>query len=499
MSEQAAQIILDQLSQIGVTASRLCTDSRAIEPGDVFLAMPGARVDGRSFIGDVIARKAAAVVWERRGYVWRPEHAITNVGVENLQGLSGYLAHLALGRPSEAMRVVGVTGTNGKTSVTQWIARAFELVGEPCAVIGTLGAGFPGRLVESANTTPEAVTLHGALGRLLAEGARAAAIEVSSIGLEEGRVNGVHFDIAVFTNLTRDHLDYHDTMARYAEAKKKLFAWPGLKAAVLNLDDPVGRDIHERLAASGVRRFGYSLAPHGSCAGQSGAALRAAQMLPAQGGLRFAASTPAGEVEIAVPMVGEFNISNLLAVLGTLLASDIPLDLAAAALNRLTPPPGRLQTLGGTDGPLAVVDYAHTPDALEKALSALRPTAKARGGRLICVFGCGGDRDPGKRPLMAEAAARVADAVVITSDNPRREDPERILDDVARGAGPNAIRIVERADAIRHALIEADARDVVLIAGKGHEPYQEIEGRRLPFSDVAHATAALEARRGVGT
>lgn len=498
MSEAAARTILDQLSQLGVSASRLCADSRGIEPGDVFLAMPGARVDGRSFIADAIARGAAAVVWERRGYVWRAEHAIANVGVENLQGLSGYLAHLAFGRPSEAMRMVGVTGTNGKTSVTQWIARAFELLGERCAVVGTLGTGFPDRLADSANTTPEAVTLHGALGRMLDEGARAAAIEVSSIGLEEGRVNGVHFDIAVFTNLTRDHLDYHGTMERYAQAKKRLFTWPGLKAAVLNLDDPVGRDIHERLSASGVRSVGYALSPHGARAGESEALVSALGLMPVPDGLRFTARTYAGEVQIAVPMVGEFNASNLLAVLAALLASDIPLDRAAAAINRLTPPQGRLQTLGGKDAPLAVVDYAHTPDALEKALRALRPTAKARGGRLVCVFGCGGDRDPGKRPLMAEVAARGADVVVITSDNPRSEDPERILDDVARGAGPGAIRIVERGEAIRRALIEADVRDVVLIAGKGHEPYQEIDGRRLPFSDATHAASALKARRGVG-
>ncbi|MEW5887508.1 MAG: UDP-N-acetylmuramoyl-L-alanyl-D-glutamate--2,6-diaminopimelate ligase [Pseudomonadota bacterium] len=496
MSDQAAMHILEQLARMGVKADSLCADSRALVAGDVFLAMPGARADGRSFIAEAIARKPAAVLWERRGYYWRAEHAVANLPVEHLRELSGYLAHIVYGRPSEAMWMVGVTGTNGKTSVSQWIARAFAALERKCGVIGTLGAGFPDRLSESLNTTPDALTLHQMLRRFRAEGAQAVAMEVSSIGLDQGRVNGVHFDIAVFTNLTRDHLEYHGSMGAYAEAKKKLFAWPRLKSAVLNVDDPVGREIFEHLRDSGVRRIGYSLASHhlGLQAGDMLLAVRGLNLTGA--GLRFSVSTPVGEAAIAVPMVGEFNAANLLAVLGTLLASNIPLERAAWAINRLTPPPGRLQTAGGTGTPLAVIDYAHTPDALEKALAALRPTAKARGGRLICVFGCGGERDPGKRPLMGEVAVDHADKVIITSDNPRGEDPERILDDVARGTGARAARIVDRAEAIRRAIQEADARDVVLIAGKGHEAYQEIAGRRLPFSDLEQAAAALAARGG---
>jgi UDP-N-acetylmuramoyl-L-alanyl-D-glutamate--2,6-diaminopimelate ligase len=497
VSEQAARHILEELARMGVKAHSLCADSRALAPGDVFLAMPGAHADGRNFIAQALARRPAAVLWERRGYYWRAEHAVPNLPAEHLRELSGHLAHIVYGRPSEAMWMVGVTGTNGKTSVSQWIARALAMLQRKCAVIGTLGAGFPGELEESLNTTPDALTVHRLLGRFRAEGAQAVAMEVSSIGLDQARVNGVHFDIAVFTNLTRDHLEYHGSMGAYAEAKKKLFAWPHLKSAVLNLDDPVGREIFEQLRDRGVRRIGYCLASH-PLALAAGDLLLVVRELSLTGfGLRFTVSTPVGEAAIAVPMVGEFNAANLLAVLGALLASDIPLEHAVAAIARLTPPPGRMQTVGGTDAPLAVIDYAHTPDALEKALAALRPTAKARGGRLVCVFGCGGERDPGKRPLMGEVAARQADRVILTSDNPRSEDPERILDDIARGTGGHAVRVVERAQAIRRALLEAEASDVVLIAGKGHEPYQEIAGRRLPFSDLEQAAAALAARAGV--
>jgi len=373
--------------------------------------------------------------------------------------------------------------------VSQWIAQAFAQLERRCAVIGTLGCGFPGRLEESLNTTPDALTLHRLFAGYLAQGAQAAAMEVSSIGLDQGRINGVHFDVAVFTNLTRDHLEYHGSMEAYGAAKEQLFATPGLKAAVLNLDDALGRKIARDLAGSGIALSGYSL--------QAGtdAQLVAERIAATPRGLRFTAVTPQGRTEIEVPMVGEFNVANLLAVLGTLLASGVPLDRAAAVLRGLTSAPGRMQAVGGEGQPLAVIDYAHTPDALDKALTALRGTAAARGGRLVCVFGCGGNRDPGKRPQMGEIAARRADAVVLTSDNPRDENPQAILADIARGA-PGARTIADRSEAIRAVLAEADPGDVVLIAGKGHEPYQEIAGRRLPFSDVDCAVAALASRGG---
>jgi UDP-N-acetylmuramoyl-L-alanyl-D-glutamate--2,6-diaminopimelate ligase len=489
---EKAQRVLDELQGFGVTASSLCADSRAVRQGDVFVACPGARADGRRFIADAVARGAAAVLWERQGAA-APAIAVPNLAVDDLRALSGWLAHLVYGRPTERLWMVGVTGTNGKTSVSRWIAQAFARLGRRCALVGTLGCGFPEALEESPNTTPDALTLHRLFAQYLAQGAQAAAMEVSSIGLDQGRVNGVHFDVAVFTNLTRDHLEYHGGMEAYGAAKERLFAAPGLKAAVLNLDDALGRKIARDLAGRGVRVTGYTL--QGAAADGIDVLLAAGDIAATPRGLRFTAVTPQGRAEIHAALVGEFNVANLLAVLGTLLASDIPLARAAAVLRGLTSAPGRMQALGGEGAPLAVVDYAHTPDALEQALSALRGAAAARGGRLVCVFGCGGNRDPGKRPLMGEVAARGADAVILTSDNPRDEAPGAILADIARGA-PGARTIEDRAEAIRTALAEADARDVVLIAGKGHETYQEIAGRRLPFSDADCAAAALAQRGG---
>ncbi len=487
-----AQRVLDELQRQGVKATSLCADSRAVAPGDVFVAFPGARADGRRFIADAVARGAAAVLWERQG-AEAPAIAVPNLAVDDMQALSGWLAHLVYGRPSEKLWTVGVTGTNGKTSVSQWIAQAFAQLERRCAVIGTLGCGFPGHLEESLNTTPDALALHRLFAGYLAQGAQAAAMEVSSIGLHQGRVNGVHFDVAVFTNLTRDHLEYHGSMEAYGAAKEQLFAAPGLKAAVLNLDDALGRKIARDLVGRGVPVTGYTL--RGEVAPGVDVLLAAENIAATPRGLRFTAVTPQGRADIEAALVGEFNVANLLAVMGTLLASGVPLHRAAAVLRRLTSSPGRMQAVGGEGQPLAVIDYAHTPDALDKALTALRGTAVARGGRLVCIFGCGGNRDPGKRPQMGDVAARRADAVILTSDNPRDEDPQAILADIVRGA-PGARTIADRGEAIRAALAEADARDVVLIAGKGHESYQEIAGRRLPFSDVDCAVAALAGRGG---
>ena len=486
-----ARRVLDELQRQGVTATGLSADSRALAPGEVFVAYPGARADGRRFIADAAARGASAVLWERQGQAGGTAIALPNVAVDDLQSLSGWIAHLVYGRPSEKLWTVGVTGTNGKTSVSQWIAQAFERLGRRCAVVGTLGSGFPEKLEESPNTTPDALTLQRLFAQYLAQGARAAAMEVSSIGLRQGRVNGVHFDVAVFTNLTRDHLEYHGSMEAYGAAKAQLFDVPGLKAAVLNLDDALGCKIARDLSGSGVQVIGYAL-DAAAAAGVDGA-LIAEGIAATPRGQRFTAVTPQGRVDVQAQVVGDFNVSNLLAVLGTLLASGVPLGQAAAVLQGLTSAPGRMQALGGEGQPLAVIDYAHTPDALDKALAALRDTARARGGRLVCVFGCGGNRDPGKRPLMGGVAARRADGVILTSDNPRDEDPQAILADIARAA-PGSRVIGDRAEAIRAALAEADARDVVLIAGKGHETYQEIGGRRLPFSDVDCAATALAAR-----
>lgn len=474
--------ILAELEKQGVKAVSLCLDSRAVQPGDVFVAVKGHQVDGRAYIAQAIARGAAAVLYEA-GSV--PEMTVPHVAVDRLDLCSGAIAHLVYGRPSERLWLCGVTGTNGKTSVSQWIAQAMNALGCKCAVIGTLGNGFPGELADSVNTTPDAVGLHRMLAQFGDRGALSCAMEVSSIGLDQGRVNGATFDVAVFTNLTRDHLEYHGDMAAYGAAKAQLFDTPGLKTAVINLDDPFGAQLAARLAGR-LRVIGYTLEGH------SGAdeVLAAEALAMTETGLAFTLNG----VRIEAPVVGRFNASNLLAVIGALLAGDETLADIAVALRRIAPPPGRMQALGGQGMPLVVVDYAHTPDALEKALAALRATAAARGGRLTCVFGCGGDRDPGKRPLMGAVAEAGADGVVLTSDNPRSESPQAILAAIRAGMKTPPTVEPDRAAAIRAAILAAAAQDTILIAGKGHEPYQEVAGVRHPFSDLEQAQSALEAR-----
>jgi len=475
--------ILDQLTAHGIKTTSLCADSRAVRPGDVFVAMPGHRSDGRAYIADAVSKGAAAVLHEAGVAV---DGAVPAIAVANLAALSGEIAHLVYGRPSEQLWTVGVTGTNGKTSVSQWIAQAMQLFDRPCAVIGTLGNGFPNKLTECANTTPDAITLHRLLAGFVEHGATACAMEVSSIGLDQNRIGGVELDVAVFTNLTRDHLEYHGSMAAYGAAKAKLFDWPGLGAAVINLDDPFGEELDRKLAGR-VRTLGYTLDGKVS----RGETLAAADFAMTATGIAFTLN----DVRIEAPVVGRFNASNLLAVIGALLAGDETLDDIGAVLPRLTFPPGRMQAVGGQDAPLVVIDYAHTPDALEKALATLRETATARGGKLACVFGCGGDRDPGKRQIMGAIAEALADRVLLTNDNPRSEDPDAILAAIVGGMKAQPEIEADRARAIQMAIAEADDRDVILVAGKGHESYQEVAGVRHPFSDLEHARAALEQYR----
>jgi UDP-N-acetylmuramoyl-L-alanyl-D-glutamate--2,6-diaminopimelate ligase len=478
--------ILEQLRAKGVVATRLTADSRRVQPGDIFVAFPGAHVDGRDFIAQAVAKGAAAVIAEEGRKVGAGDTAM--IEVAGLSALSGEIAHLVHGRPSEHLWLAGITGTNGKTSVSQWIAQAMNELRHSCAVIGTLGNGFLAALDDSPNTTPDAITLHAALAGFVAGGAEACAMEVSSIGLDQGRTNGAAFDVAVFTNLTRDHLEYHGTMEAYAAAKERLFFAPGLAAAVLNLDDPFGLELAARLKGR-VRTIGYALGDADGAV--SDEMLRAENLAMGAAGIEF----DLRGVHFAAPVVGRFNASNLLAVTGALLARNEHLEDIAVALRGIRPPPGRMQALGGKDEPLVVVDYAHTPDALEKALGVLRETAAARGGQLVCVFGCGGERDPGKRPQMGDVAARLADRVLVTSDNPRSEDPLTIIAGIVAGMPPPRRIVSDRAQAIAAAVFEADARDVILLAGKGHEPYQEIAGVRHPYSDLAAAKSALAARR----
>ena len=466
---------------------RLTSDSRRAAPGSAFFAWPGRSGDGRRHIGDAVARGCAAVVWEKDGdFAWNADWRVPQAAVRGLRHEAGFLANAFHGRPSEAMWVCGVTGTNGKTSCSQWIAALLHGEGVRTGVLGTLGNGFPDALDTATHTTPDALDVHRLLAGLRAAGAAAVAMEVSSHGLDQERVNGVAFDCALFTNLTQDHLDYHGSMAAYAEAKSRLFAMPGLQAAVLNLDDALGVQLAQRLAGSGVRTLGYSL---------SGAALGTAETLA--GTLlpdgRLAIVSPLGRAEVRVAQVGRFNAANALGVLGCLLAKGLPFDHAARLLERLPPVPGRMQQVG--DRPLVIVDYAHTPDALDKVLHALRPVAQARGGRLWVVFGAGGGRDAAKRPAMGRAASRLADRVVLTSDNPRHEDPLAIIEAIRAGIDGACTVEADRSAAIAAAIGQADEADVVLLAGKGHESTQDIGGEQRPFSDVAVAAAALAGRR----
>ena len=457
------------LAAQGAMINRLCSDSRRCTPGVAFFAYPGESADGRAHIGDALARGASAVLWEKEGFDWRNEWRVPHVPVQGLKQRAGLLAHEFYGRPSESLWVCGVTGTNGKTSSSQWIAALLE----KAALIGTLGAGFPGALSAAGNTTPDALETHFLLKKFREAGAAAVAMEVSSHGLAQGRVNGVRFACALFTNLTHDHLDYHGSMANYAAAKAKLFEMQGLQAAVLNLDDPLGVELAQRLAGK-VRTIGYSLAR---------------RAVPVDDYIVEGIESSWGTAQVRVPVLGRFNVSNALGVLGCLVASGIPFATAAKRLESLPPVPGRMQVVG--EEPLAVIDYAHTPDALDNVLQALRPVAAARGGRLAVVFGAGGDRDPTKRPLMGAVAARLADRVLVTSDNPRSEDPLAIIAAIREGIASEHEVEADRARAIEQAILKADPRDVVLIAGKGHETYQEIAGRRAHFSDEAHARAAL--------
>ncbi len=504
---KTATDLLSQLQQRGARLGGVCADSRVLRAGDAFVAYPGASADGRRYIPDAIARGAVAVLWEREGFSWDEAWRVPNVAVDGLRALAGDIAHEVYGRPSEKLWLAGVTGTNGKTSCSQWIAQALTSLGRKTAVIGTLGSGFPAapggepaaELAPSVNTTPDAIELHRQLAEFLQAGAQGVAMEVSSIGLDQGRVNGAQFDVALLTNLSRDHLDYHGDMERYAAAKARFFDTPGLSGAVLNMDDVLGVRIAQKLAGGKVACAGYSA--HAGVAGAAGLEffLEAENIRLTREGLAFGLVSSWGRAEVASGLLGRFNVANLLGVLGVLLGAGVALAPAVAALAALTPLPGRMQRLGGAGKPLAVVDYAHSPDALEQALIGLRPLANSDGGRLVCVFGCGGDRDRGKRALMGALAARNADQVVLTSDNPRSEDPLEIIAEILEGvlgearSGQAPLVIADRRQAIVAAIAGASAGDVVLIAGKGHEDYQERAGRRIPFSDAAVAAEALAA------
>jgi len=476
------------LARLGNPVTRVTSDSRAVRAGDAFAAYPGTQRDGRAFIGDAIARGAGAVLWDPQGFNWNHAWQVPQLPLESLKQRLGVIADYVYGHPSRELWMVGITGTNGKTSCAHWIAAGLQASGRRTAVLGTLGNGMLGALLPTANTTPDAALLHEMLAEFRRAGADAVVMEVSSHGLDQGRVNGVTFEVALFTNLTRDHLDYHATMAAYGAAKARLFTAPGLRVSVINADDPFGRSLLDTARAKGRKVLSY---------GFGAADVVGSRMTNSAEGIGMSVATPWGRGELQTRLVGEFNAMNVLGVLGVLLVSGVELEAALAFLAQVEPPPGRMQRLGGRNAPLVVIDYAHTPDALEKALTALRPTV-ARDGELVCVFGCGGERDRGKRPEMGRLAAKLADRVVVTSDNPRGEDPAAIASEIVHGirdVGNRRYAVEDdRAHAIAAAIAQAEPGDVVLLAGKGHEAYQERAGERVPFLDYDHAARALATR-----
>ncbi len=466
----------------------LCADSRAVEPGDLFLALRGFRHHGLEFLEDVRRAGAAAVAWEPPFPETRPPDPGPSplVAVEDLGRRQGLIAARFYGQPSRDLELVGITGTDGKTSCAHFLAQASGHEGRPCGLLGTLGYGVFGRLEPAHHTTPDALTLQAWLARLRDQGAKRVAMEVSSHALDQERVAGLRFTVAVLTQLSRDHLDYHGSLEAYAAAKRRLFVSPGLGAAVLNLDDPFGRTLATELRGR-TPVVGYGLGRRPDLAVDHWVGGRELRL--SEAGLSLIVDSSWGEGELHSPLLGRFNAGNLLAVLAALVLLGQPFASALERLGRISPVPGRMERVGTR----AVVDYAHTPHALEQVLAALREHTR---GKLWCVFGCGGDRDPGKRPLMGAIAERLADRVIVTDDNPRSEDPEAIAQHVLEGmARPEqAQRTGDRRAAIHQALGATARGDMVLVAGKGHEDYQLLGEQRLPFSDRAVILDWLEDR-----
>ncbi len=479
--------ILRQLEKLGTRITRMTADSRKVTPGVAFAAYPGERADGRGYIPQAIDRGSSAVLWEREHFQWHADWRVANLGVMGLRDQVSELAGAVYGNPSQQLWMLGVTGTNGKTSVSHWLAQCLNAGERRAAVLGTLGNGFLDHLETAFNTTPDAIDLQAHIADFLEQGATDVAMEVSSHGLAQGRVKGVQFDVAIFTNLSRDHLDYHGDMTNYREAKAKLFFMPGLRHAVINLDDAFGTTLALRLRSAGVPVIGYTFANSNEF---DFPVLHGGDIELSASGVRFSVTGPWGNGTVAAAVFGRFNAYNLLAVLGGLIASDMTLPVAVEHIRQITPVAGRMQQIGGHGQPLVLVDYAHTPDALEKTLLTARELT-AEDGKLICVFGCGGNRDSGKRPLMGEVAQRLADQVVLTSDNPRDEDPQQILAEISAGMSRDCLILPDREQAIRRAVLGANASDVILIAGKGHETYQEVRGVRTPFSDIDIAKRTL--------
>ena len=475
----------------------LQTDSRRVTAGDGFIAWPGGVTDGRQFVASALKQGATACVVEQAGaetFAWGAHPALATYA--DLKAASGPIAAAYYEEPSQALDVVAITGTNGKTSTAWWLAHALQSTGQRCAMVGTLGVGEIGQLEVTGMTTPDPVLLQARLRDMVNAGVNACAIEASSIGLAEHRLDGTQVRVAMFTNFTQDHLDYHESMDRYWQAKAALFDWQGLQAAVVNVDDPHGAMLASQLHARGEALRVWTISCAVDATADSPQRIVARDIQHGATGLCFEVVEGNEVHALNTQLVGHYNVSNVLGVIACLRALGHRLSDAVQACRGLPAVPGRMQTVGDMDGPLVVVDYAHTPDAVAHAVQALLPVAQSRGGELTCVLGCGGDRDAAKRPLMAAVAEQHAHHVVLTSDNPRSEDPQTILNHMLAGVqrADQILVMADRAQAIAHTVQHARLQDVVLIAGKGHEDYQEIAGVKHAFSDVQHAREALQRR-----
>lgn len=470
--------------------NNLQLDSRLVQPGDGFIAVSGASVDGRKYIDAAIHAGAVAVLSEAKHASVSELGGVPIIGIPDLPHRVGEVASLFYGEPAKAMQFVAVTGTNGKSSTTWFLRDALVALGRPCGLVGTLGMTFADETLETGLTTPDAITLQKGLAQFRQAGAEIVAIEASSHALEQGRLSGVPISIAVFTNLSRDHLDYHGDMDVYFAAKAKLFSRDEVKLAVINRADERGRSLAETLAKKmSVITFGDEQSDVRCTAWQGN-----------DKGMAFTLHTPSGDVRCQVPLYGRFNLENLMAVTAVLHGMGISAGDMAAAVQQVTTVPGRMQALrveaSQTNTPCVLIDFAHTPDGLEKALTAARAHFSSR---LWCVVGCGGNRDAGKRPQMAAVAERLADKLVFTSDNPRFEQPQSILADMLQGvtARDDVQVLADRQEAIAYAISHAAANDVIVIAGKGHERWQEVQGEKLPMDDAQLALDALRLRGGV--
>lgn len=478
-SKVSSNVITQLIDKLGnlLSSNELVIDSRKASTNSIFCAYPGSSNDGRKFIAEVIAKGVSAILWEA-GYSF--SFNLPNYPVTDLMQYVGILAAAKHGNPSTKYMTIGVTGTNGKTSISHWLSQAYIQLGKTAGIIGTTGAGIYPNAVYNDSTTPDPITVQNLMAEFANKKIDVLSMEVSSHALHQGRVNGVNFTTAVFTNLTQDHLDYHGNMENYYLAKRDLFYWHGLNNAVINADDKYGKRLIQELQQNNpdLTVIDYGI--------ESGS-LQACDLVINLSGMAFKLSYKNEEVLIKVKVIGKFNVYNLLAVAGVLILNGHSLSEIAIILAKLTPVCGRMDAIIVPDKPLVVVDFSHTPDSLENALLTLQQIEHS--GQLYCVFGCGGNRDAKKRPIMGEIASRLADMAIITSDNPRFENPEDIIEQIKSGISKNnSISITGRSDAIAYALSQAKSGDIVLIAGKGHETYQEIQGVKHPFSDfeIAH-------------